>query len=169
MGTLIDILIPAATVVACFAAMEFVAWFAHRYVMHGWLWFLHQDHHVREDDGFLERNDWFFVVFATPSIVAIYVGFTYPSLSLLMWAGVGIALYGAAYLFVHDIFVHQRIRLLTRTNSRYFRAMRRAHKVHHTTLVKDGAECFGFLIPPLRFFRDKARPRDPEPDEGQPV
>ena len=28
--------------------MEFVAWFAHKYIMHGFLWSLHKDHHVRD-------------------------------------------------------------------------------------------------------------------------
>ena len=149
-----DNLIRFGVTLGCFVAMEFVAWFTHRYIMHGWLWFLHRDHHVREDDGFLERNDLFFILFATPSILLIYLGFSDPALDLLLWAGVGIALYGMAYVFVHDIFVHQRIRLLTRTNSLYFRAMRRAHKVHHKTLGKEGADSFGFLLPHPRFFRE---------------
>ena len=29
-----------------FCFMEFMAWFAHKYLMHGVLWFLHEDHHV---------------------------------------------------------------------------------------------------------------------------
>lgn len=149
-----ELLAKIGVVVACFLAMEFVAWFAHRYLMHGALWFLHRDHHVKDEPGFFERNDLFFIVFATPSIALIYTGFTYPDWSMLLWAGVGIALYGVAYVFVHDIFVHQRVRLMTRTNSLYFRAMRRAHKVHHKTLGKEGAECFGFLLPPPRYFRD---------------
>ena len=28
-----------------FALMEFVAWFTHKYIMHGFLWVLHKDHH----------------------------------------------------------------------------------------------------------------------------
>ena len=35
------------------AFMEFVAWFTHKYVMHGFLWFLHKDHHVKTSKGFL--------------------------------------------------------------------------------------------------------------------
>jgi len=149
----LDLYLKLITILASFLVMEFVAWFTHKYLMHGWLWFLHRDHHVIEE-GFLERNDLFFILFATPSILLIYAGFTYASYSLLLWTGVGIALYGAAYITVHDIFVHQRIRLLTRTNNRYFRAMRRAHKVHHTTLEKEGAQSFGFLLPHPRYFRD---------------
>ena len=149
MNTAINIVV----LLASFLAMEGVAWFTHKYIMHGWLWFLHRDHHVRED-GVLERNDLFFIVFATPSIALIYVGFTYDHLQVLLWSGVGIATYGAAYVFVHDIFVHQRVRLLTRTHNTYFRAMRRAHKVHHKTLGKEGAECFGFLLPPRKYLHE---------------
>jgi len=42
-----------------FIGMEGVAWLAHRYLMHGFLWFLHEDHHVKTP-GALEKNDTFF-------------------------------------------------------------------------------------------------------------
>ena len=48
-----------------FAAMEWTAWLAHRYLMHGLLWFLHEDHHVKTP-GALEKNDTFFLIFAVP-------------------------------------------------------------------------------------------------------
>ena len=40
-------------------AMEFVAWFSHKYIMHGFLWSWHEDHHQphQEGDGFFEKND----------------------------------------------------------------------------------------------------------------
>ena len=31
-----------------FSMMEFVAWSNHKYVMHGFLWRWHKDHHVRD-------------------------------------------------------------------------------------------------------------------------
>ena len=33
-------------VITTFIFMEFVAWSVHKYVMHGFLWSLHKDHHV---------------------------------------------------------------------------------------------------------------------------
>jgi beta-carotene 3-hydroxylase len=33
---------------ATFFFMEFVAWFTHKFVMHGFLWILHKDHHQTE-------------------------------------------------------------------------------------------------------------------------
>lgn len=32
---------------ATFCFMEFMAWFTHKYVMHGFLWSLHKDHHKK--------------------------------------------------------------------------------------------------------------------------
>ena len=36
--------------------MEGVAWWAHKYVMHGWGWAWHKDHHEPHDNLF-EKND----------------------------------------------------------------------------------------------------------------
>jgi beta-carotene 3-hydroxylase len=47
--------------------MEFVAWSSHKYVMHGFGWAWHRDHH-EPHDGFLERNDLYAVVGAAISI-----------------------------------------------------------------------------------------------------
>ena len=62
------------------------------------------------------------------------------------WIGLGITLYGAAYFLVHDIFIHQRFESLRRTDNWYFRAIRKAHKVHHKHLGKEEGECFGMLL-----------------------
>jgi beta-carotene 3-hydroxylase len=139
-------------VVTFFIAMEGVAWFTHKYIMHGILWNLHKDHHRREYDGFFEKNDFFFLFFAIPGIICIYLGF--PGFSLLFFAGLGITLYGFVYFFVHDILIHQRIKFLNRLNFPYFKALRRAHKIHHKHLNKEDGECFGLLLIPQKFFKD---------------
>ena len=59
--------------VVTFFFMEFVAWFTHKYVMHGLLWVLHKDHHQTEP-GFFEKNDAFFLIFAVPSMILILLG-----------------------------------------------------------------------------------------------
>ncbi len=61
-------------VLAAFVGMECVAWLAHKYLMHGALWFLHHDHHQRDDGDFFEKNDYFFVIFATPGILCLLLG-----------------------------------------------------------------------------------------------
>src|ERR1700761_2222003 len=99
-----------AVTLAAFVGMEAVAWSAHKYLMHGWLWTLHRDHHRKEDAGFLERNDFFFLIFALPGIACFLVGALH-GYNWLFWTGIGITCYGLAYFFVHDIFIHQRFKL----------------------------------------------------------
>jgi beta-carotene 3-hydroxylase len=136
-----------------FFAMEFVAWFTHKYIMHGMFWFLHHDHHERGEEGFFERNDFFFLLFAIPGILLLIFG-SNAGFDFRFWLGMGITLYGAAYFFVHDIFIHQRFKIFTRTNNFYFRAIRKAHKIHHKHLGKEDGECFGMLIVPLKYVNE---------------
>jgi beta-carotene 3-hydroxylase len=42
--------------------MEGFTWLIHKYVMHGFLWSLHKDHHDHSNDPPLEKNDYFFVI-----------------------------------------------------------------------------------------------------------
>jgi beta-carotene 3-hydroxylase len=132
--------------------MEGVAWFTHKYVMHGLLWTLHKDHHKKESQGFFEHNDFFFLIFALPGIVCLYFGMQ-QGFSLLFWIGLGITIYGITYFFVHDIFIHQRFKFLRNSDNQYFKAIRRAHKAHHKHLGKEDGECFGMLWVPMRFFK----------------
>lgn len=141
-------------VIVSFASMELVAWASHKYLMHSVLWFLHRDHHKRDDSQFFERNDFFFIVFATPGILLIYLGFLAGPTSPFLWIGIGVSLYGMAYVFVHDIAVHQRIRLFRHLDNRYLRAIRKAHKVHHKYQTKDGAENFGFLWVSAKYLKE---------------
>ena len=131
--------------------MEAVAWISHKYIMHGFLWFLHKDHHTRENQGVLEKNDYFFLLFAAPGISSIIIGSN--GFTWLFFVGLGIALYGMAYFIVHDLFIHQRAKILRNTQSKYLRAIRRAHKIHHKHLSKEQGECFGMLVVPLKYFK----------------
>ena len=54
--------------VATFCIMEFMAWFSHKYIMHGFLWYLHEDHHNKDHDSWFERNDTFFIFYAVISM-----------------------------------------------------------------------------------------------------
>lgn len=130
--------------VATFFFMEFVAWAAHKYVMHGFLWYLHKDHHQKEP-GFFEKNDAFFLIFAIPSWQSIMWGLIY-ELYWLVAIGAGILLYGIAYFLVHDVVIHQRFKWFTRSNNLYVRTIRWAHKMHHKHLQKEEGESFGMLI-----------------------
>lgn len=142
-----------ALVLLSFASMEGVAWLAHKYLMHGQLWSLHRDHHKKEDYGFFEHNDFFFLIFATPGIACIVLGI-YTSATWCLFVGIGITLYGLCYFLVHDVFIHQRIKIFRNSNSRYLRAIRRAHKMHHKHLGKEDGECFGMLWVPMKYFNE---------------
>jgi len=137
--------------VGVFFFMEFVAWFTHKYIMHGFLWYLHKDHHQTEP-GFFEKNDAFFLIFAIPSAYCFITGSIYNDLRF--YIGLGIALYGFAYFIVHDIIIHQRFKIFTRWNNRYIKAIRRAHKLHHKHLGKFHGENFGMLLVPFKYFKN---------------
>ena len=83
-------------VLIAFIGMEAVAWLAHKYIMHGILWTLHKDHHKKESEGFIEHNDFFFLIFALPGITCLFFGMRNDS-NFLFWIGVGITLYGLCY------------------------------------------------------------------------
>lgn len=142
-----------------FLAMEGVAWATHKYVMHGLLWRLHSDHHRKDHYGVLERNDAFFLIFAIPSMTLFLIGSRAGVGAPWLWIGLGILLYGIAYFLVHEVFIHQRIKWLRGSRSAYFLALRRAHKVHHKRITKEGCECFGMLWVPLRYFREALQRR----------
>ncbi|MEP2026718.1 MAG: beta-carotene hydroxylase [Reichenbachiella sp.] len=136
-----------------FACMEFVAWFAHKYIMHGFLWRLHEDHHKPNHRALpLEDNDAFFVIFATPAIILLFLG-SFWNVPYVNAIGIGITAYGICYFLVHDVFIHQRIKWLRNSDNWYFRAIRRAHKVHHKHLGKEDGECFGMLFVPFKYFK----------------
>jgi len=58
-----------------------------------------------------------------------------------------------AYFIVHDIFIHQRFKIFRNIDNKYARGIRRAHKIHHKNIKKDGGECFGMLIVPMKYFK----------------
>ena len=60
---------------------------------------------------------------------------------------------GMTYFLVHDIFIHQRFKWFRNANGRYAKAVRRAHKIHHKHLGKEGGECFGMLWVPMKYFK----------------
>ena len=135
-----------------FLFMEFMAWFSHKYIMHGFLWSLHKDHHQPEK-GWFEKNDAFFIFYAVIS-TGLFVSWNEGYFEYGLSIGLGILLYGMAYFSVHDVFIHQRLNWFKRSDNVYFRAIRKAHKVHHKHLGKEKGECFGMLLVPLKYFKE---------------
>jgi beta-carotene 3-hydroxylase len=152
-------------VVGVFLLMEAITWATHKYVMHGFLWYLHEDHH-RKRPGFFEKNDAFFIIFAVPSFLAILFG-TIKHMYWLQAIGFGVMAYGFAYFIVHDVIIHQRFKWFSRSNNFYIRAIRWGHKMHHKHLNKEEGESFGMLIVAKKYW-DKVR-KDKELMKGQKV
>ncbi len=144
--TLTDVLVRLAIVLFFFAVMEVAAWAMHKHVMHGFLWVLHKDHHM-PDHKRLEKNDLFALFFALTSIILIAIG-TAGGFNLPFFAGLGIALYGLAYFWFHDMVVHQRLNIFSSYRNRYLNSIIAAHLDHHR-----GRGNFGFLfLVPTRYF-----------------
>ena len=143
------------TILITFFLMEGVAWWMHKYIMHGLFWNLHEDHHVRtKHDSFIERNDSFFVFFSILSIGA-FLGWMYFDSTILLCIGIWICIYCFVYFLIHDLFLHQRIKIWRNTNNPYLRAIRRAHKIHHKHLGKEDGECFGMLWVPFKYYKSE--------------
>ena len=149
------ILAYALITMAAFAGMEFMAWFTHKYVMHGFLWKWHEDHHNPAlKEGFFEKNDRFFLVYAIPSCFCYVFG----SATEHFWVffiGVGISLYGLAYFLIHDVYLHRRFSWFRHLDSDYSRAVLRAHGAHHAKQGKEDGESFGLLVVSSKYFKRK--------------
>lgn len=133
-------------VVVAFVVMEPLTYLTHRFVMHGLGRRLHRSHHRRwprrrPTDPFLEANDTFPVLFAGVTVVALAVGFQRPGLAALVPVCAGVTLYGAAYAFVHDVYVHGRLPCPFR--HRALDRLAAAHELHH----RFGGEPYGMLVP----------------------
>lgn len=143
-----------ALIVATVVAMEFVAWGSHKYIMHGFGWAWHRDHH-EPHDKMLEKNDLFGLFGAALSISMFAVGSPMIMGSSAWapgtWIGLGVLFYGIIYTVVHDGLVHQRyFRWVPRRG--YAKRLVQAHKLHHATIGKEGGVSFGFV-----FARDPAK------------
>ena len=153
-----------AFVFASVLAMEAVAWWSHKYVMHGFAWAWHRDHH-EPHDGFFEKNDRFGLVGAAISISFFALGsplvlgeHAWPPGT---WIGLGVLLYGVIYTLVHDGLVHQRwFRWVPRGG--YAKRLVQAHKLHHATIGREGGVSFGFVFArdPVMLKRELATQRE---------
>lgn len=148
-----DTILAVLIVLASALAMECVAWSSHKYIMHGWGWGWHRDHHEPHDNMF-EKNDLYGVVgaimsismFAVGSPLVLGAGAWWPG----TWIGLGILAYGLIYTLIHDGLVHQRYFKWVPKKG-YAKRLVQAHKLHHATIGKEGGVSFGFV-----FARDPA-------------
>ena len=142
--------------------MEFVAWSNHKYIMHGFLWKWHKDHHRKDhkhslpektEEKQFEKNDLFFLVYALPAIVLMIIGFSVQMFALV-FISIGITLYGFTYFIIHDIIIHNRLNILVlRKNPNFYtKAIIKAHKAHHWPKNKKEFDNYGLLIFSFKYF-----------------
>jgi len=147
-------------ILSTFLTMEGITWCTHKFVMHGFLWHLHEDHHNPRGHRF-QKNDAFFLIFAIPGWLSIMLGLQHE----VFWVaaiGIGITMYGAAYFIVHDVIIHQRFKWFSRTNNTYVRALRWAHKMHHKHIGKFDGESFGLLFVAKQYWEKVKRDKAPK-------
>lgn len=140
---------------AGFVAMEGVSYATHRWVMHriGMVW--HRSHH-RPSGGGWEANDLFPVFFSVIGFVLFVLAIGVP---VLRPVAIGVTAYGLAYLFVHEVYIHERLPWRVPSNA-YLDHVRDAHALHH----RFGGEPYGMLFPVIpRSLRERAAASVVEP------
>ena len=123
-----NVAVGSVVALVAFVAMEPISYASHRWVMHGFGMRWHRSHHV-PSSGRWEANDIFPVLFAIGP-------------SWLYWAGGGVTAYGLTYLFVHEVYIHRRLRS-PMDDVAYLDWLRESHRIHHLF----GTEPYGMLLP----------------------
>ena len=147
--------------VVAFGLMVPVTAAVHRLVMHGFGWPLHRSHHRAGTDGGFELNDLYPLMFAAVTMVAMALGFQGGGFAGLVPVTVGVTAYGACYGFVHEVYIHGRVRLTGRWAP--LDRLTDAHRLHH--LWSDAP--YGMLVPIVPARVRARRPNDPR--RGLPV
>lgn len=143
--------VPTAIVVA--TMMDGWAALLHRFAWHGVLFPVHRSHHAPRG-GRWEANDALSLLHAPIAIALILYGCVgLPSLAreLAYGVGIGMSVFGVAYVIVHDGLVHGRLPVAGLARFRFFRAIARAHRVHH--LGHRAGAPFGLFFGPWELAR----------------
>jgi beta-carotene 3-hydroxylase len=149
------IIVSILIAIAVAVGMEFVAWAEHKFIMHGFLWILHEDHHKPIRKGF-QLNDLFVILFALPSFLLIFLGLLFDVWPLPA-IGIGMAIYGVGYVLFHDIMFHKHLKWLKiKPKGAYFEGIITAHRLHHRQNGKEDGMSFGFLFAP-RAYAEQSR------------
>lgn len=138
-----EIALDMIVILGVFVSMEGVAWFLHKYVMHGFGWLIHKDHHYPRKGRF-EKNDLFGVIFAIISFLFILTGIL-SGFDIKLAIGIGIMFYGTGYFLVHDVFFHKRVKIGYHPKSKYIKRILNAHGIHHAKSTPKTGVNFGFL------------------------
>lgn len=134
--------------------MEAWAWFSHKYLLHGPLWFLHKSHHQKAPTWW-EWNDLVAVLYGLISTALVMYGIHYGS--PVKYIGFGIGVYGVLYFILHDVIIHRRIKTRWDPQNPYLVRLIRAHRAHHRHIHQADSEAFGFLYAIRKYAVDKKK------------
>ena len=127
-----------------FFLMEIISLFMHKYLQHGPLWFLHEDHH-KYTKGRIEKNDSFTFFFTIITMILLIFGFL-DGFDFKFFLGLGIFLYGMGFFLYHDMVFHRRIKIKYKPKIKYLNRVINAHKMHHQKSTAKTGVSFGFFI-----------------------
>ena len=129
----------------------------HGRIWHGPLWRLHRSHHRPSDSAF-ELNDSLSVTHAPIAMALILFGcLGAPGLprEFAFGVGLGMTLFGLAYVIVHDGFIHGRLPCAWLGRFGVMRRIRNAHLIHH----RQNGPPYGLFLGPMALRRRNDRRR----------
>lgn len=129
-----DLLSTCLLAIGGMVGMEMYARVVHRHAWHEYQpgWLIHKSHHEPRTGPF-ELNDVYAIVNAVPAIVLTGYGFLREDMvgGVCFGLGLGITLFGMAYMFVHDGLVHKRFPVGPVKDVPGLRRIAVAHRMHH--------------------------------------
>ncbi|MBP9151506.1 MAG: sterol desaturase family protein [Flavobacteriales bacterium] len=151
-----NILTNGLIIIATFCVMELVAYSLHRFVLHTFLWFVHDTHHLPRTALF-EKNDVIAFIFGIPSWLFMMFGIM-GGCDARLYIGIGILIYGICYILIHDGLIHQRIKIFSNPKNWYLIGLKLGHEAHHQhdsklDYKKENDVVWGMLWVPHSYFR----------------
>ncbi|MGI8757918.1 MAG: sterol desaturase family protein [Acidimicrobiales bacterium] len=146
-------------VVVAFVGMEALVYVSHRFLMHGPGMPIHKSHHQRRPEPGFEANDLYPLMGSALAMSAFGVGLNVGGLAPLVPMAIGLTLYGAAYFFVHDVYIHRRLPWFS-AEVAVLERLKEAHRIHHLW----AGEPYGMLFPVVpTALRERAAQVDYDP------
>lgn len=128
-----------------FFVMEVFSVLQHKYIMHGFLWSIHRDHHFYTGKKY-QKNDLFSYSAAAVAIILLVTGF-FSGFDLKFSIGLGMTVYGVGYFIFHDGVFHHRYGIKYKPKGRFIKRILNAHAMHHQKSNKPyTGVSFGFFI-----------------------
>ncbi len=149
----------ALLVIGAFLGMEVLVYLSHRFLMHGPGMPIHKSHHQRRSEPGFELNDVYPLAGSAVAMAGFGLGLNVGGLAPLLPVAIGLTVYGAAYFFVHDLYIHRRLPWF-HAELAVCERLKAAHRIHHLW----GGEPYGMLFPVVpAALRERAAQVDYDP------